>query len=231
MVAEESATYTVRVPTGIRSRQAPARPLTRRARTHHPAVTAGEIDKFAAPAHTVVDALELSTVVYCPPGEAFDFLREFTAYENYSDHIERVRRVGDGDVGTGYEITLSWWRLSYTATPRIVSLDRPNRIDWRIADRIQAEGYWAIEPLDDEAVPPDRDHATRVRLRAEFVQSSLSNGVSGLPPLVGFGSVLGRLTPVAKREVNAVFRRAVADIEGEPRDVDVTYHVKPDALT
>jgi ribosome-associated toxin RatA of RatAB toxin-antitoxin module len=177
-----------------------------------------------------VDALELSTVVYAPPREVYDFLREFTAYEQYSDYVKRVRRSGDGDVGSAYEITVQWWRLSYTVTPRVTDLDPPQRIDWRVVDRVQAEGYWAVEPLPEEDVPDDRDCATRARLRIEFVQSSLSNGVSGLPPLVPFDRILSRVTPVAKREIDAVFRRAVADLEGEERDVEVEYHRKPDVL-
>jgi hypothetical protein len=138
--------------------------------------------------------------------------------------------VGDGGVGSRYEITVSWWKLSYAVTPRVVALDPPSRIDWELTDRVTARGYWAIEPLPERAVPSDREFATRARLRVEFAQSSLSNGVSGLPPLVPFDRILDRVAPVAKREVNAVFRRAVADLEGRERPVEVEYHRKPDAV-
>jgi ribosome-associated toxin RatA of RatAB toxin-antitoxin module len=193
-------------------------------------VAGAETAKRLPPQSNCVDALELSTVVYAPPSDVYDFLREFTAYEQYSDYVQRVRRSGDGGVGSAYEITVQWWRLSYTVTPRVTALDPPHRIDWRVVDRVEAEGYWAVEPLPDDEVPDDRDCATRARLRIEFVQSSLSNGVSGLPPLVPFDRILQRVTPVAKREIDAVFRRAVADLEGDEREVEVEYHRRPDVL-
>ncbi|WP_267643610.1 SRPBCC family protein [Haloarchaeobius amylolyticus] len=175
-----------------------------------------------------MDAIELSTVVYVPKEEAFDFLLDFTNHEKYSEYVSDVTRRGEG-VGAQFDITLQWWKLEYTLSPRVTALDRPARIDWDVPRDVRAQGYWALEDLDPEAdaAQADGGPATRVRLRIEFDRSASRLGRLRLPPMVSFDWVLDRLKPIALREAKVVFERAIADLEGERRDVDLEFHVRP----
>jgi len=59
-----------------------------------------------------VDTVDVSTVVYLPPAEIYDFLVDFPRYADYSRHLEEVHRHnGDGSPGTRYDITFAWWKL------------------------------------------------------------------------------------------------------------------------
>jgi hypothetical protein len=189
-----------------------------------------------------VDAVELSTVVYVPREEAFEFLLDFTNHERYSEYVSDVTRRGDGSVGTRFDITLRWWKLSYTLTPAVTGLDRPDRIEWRIPNDVHARGYWALEPADEEPDPADAAAdggrapangdrpATRVRLRIEFDRRRSRLGRLSLPPMVSTDWVLRRIKPLAAREAQGVFERAVADLEGERRRVDLEFHVRPSTI-
>lgn len=187
-----------------------------------------------------VDAVELSTVVYVPREEAFEFLLDFTNHERYSEYVPDVTRRGDGSVGTRFDITLQWWQLSYTLTPAVTALDRPNRIDWRIPNDVHARGYWALAPADEErddaptasdgGEADDERPATRVRLRIEFDRRRSRLGRLRLPPMVSTDWVLRRIRPLATREARRVFQRAVADLEGERRRVDLEFHVRPSTI-
>ncbi|WP_435362096.1 SRPBCC family protein [Haloarchaeobius sp. DFWS5] len=186
-----------------------------------------------------MDVIELSTVVFVSRERAFDFLLDFTNHEQYSEYVADVTRHGDGDVGTQFDITLQWWKLDYTLSPRVVALDRPNRIDWDVPRDVRAEGFWAVEDAsehdhegqdgcDEDA---NRDGpVSRVRLRIEFDRDASRFGRLRLPPLVSTDWVLKRVKPIAKREAQTVFERAIADLEGEPRRVDLDLHVRPRTL-
>jgi hypothetical protein len=181
-----------------------------------------------------VDALELSTVVYAPREEAFEFLLDFTNHERYSEYVSDVTRRGDGTVGTRFDITLQWWKLSYTLTTAVTDLDRPRRIDWRVPDDVRAHGYWAVEEADAEGstggpsdLASDGGNASRIRLRVEFDRHRSRLRGLRLPPLVSTDRVLRRVKPIAAREARRVLSRAVADLEGERRPVDLEVHVRP----
>lgn len=182
-----------------------------------------------------MDAVELSTVVYVTPEEAFEFLLDFTNHERYSEYVSDVTRRGDGSVGTRFDITLQWWKLSYTLTPAVTGLDRPERIDWRVPDDVHARGFWGIEPVaeadrESDVATADGGPATRIRLRIEFDRRRSRLGGLRLPPMVSTDWVLGRIKPMAAREAQSVFERAVADLEGEPRHVDLEFHVRPSTI-
>ncbi|WP_440989602.1 SRPBCC family protein [Haloarchaeobius baliensis] len=189
-----------------------------------------------------MDAVELSTVVYVPREEAFEFLLDFTNHERYSEYVADVTRRGDGSVGTRFDVTLRWWQLTYTLTPAVTVLDRPDRIDWRIPDDVHARGYWALESVEAQPdgstaaadgggnrVDDDRP-ATRIRLRIEFDRRRSRLGRLRLPPLVSTDWVLRRIKPLAAREAREVFERAVADLEGERRRVDLEFHDRPSTI-
>lgn len=168
-----------------------------------------------------MDAVEVSTVVYAPPAAVFTYIRDFSGTEVYSDHVDAVRQYGDGGPGTDYRITVSWWKLSYTAEQRVTDLVENERIDWRSTDGVRATGSWLLDPLDG-------GEATELRLRIDFDPESMRGGrVSRLLPL---DALVDRIAPVISREAETVVAGMVADIEGERRAVDIEIHRVPDAF-
>lgn len=173
----------------------------------------------------MTDELRVETSLHAPPTAVYALLRHVEGYGRYVEHVDGVTRHGDGGAGTSYEITLSWWRLSYTAWVLVTDLDPPGRIAWRVTDGLDAEGAWTLEPatVDD----PDVDQATNVALTARYDPDSGGDAVS-LPPLVPWSAVLDRLRPVVEREARHVLERVVADLEGEPRAASLSIEVRHD---
>jgi uncharacterized membrane protein len=172
-----------------------------------------------------VDELAVSTVVYLPPEEVYEFLLDFPGYARYSKHLKRVRQRGDGSPGTQYRLEFSWWKLSYTAHSEVTDVDPPARIDWRVLKDIDAHGRWLVEevPLPEDA-PSDAETASRVRLEIAFDRSSADKNAVDIPAFVSFDWVLGKLKPLVRREAERVVERIVADIEGRRRPVEVEIH-------
>ncbi len=167
-----------------------------------------------------VDEIEVSTVVHVPPERLYEFLLDFPGYARYSEYIDEVRRDGDGSPGTRYDLVFSWWKLSYTARSEVVSVDPPGRIDWHLVKDIDAEGHWIIE-ADPEAAPDRVESASRVVLRIAFDPGSASRDAVDLPRLVSLDWVIKKVVPLIRREAERIVERVVADLEGEPREVDL----------
>jgi len=176
-----------------------------------------------------VDEVEVSTVVYAPPSELFEFLLDFPGYARYSEYLEAVRQDGDGTVGTRYDLVFSWWKLSYTARSEVTGVTEPERIDWRIVKDIDAEGYWAVRPAPEKA-PDGVETASEVVLRIEFDPDSASSGAVDIPRLVSLDWVIEKVKPLIWKEATRIVERVVADIEGESRDVDLQIHTGPDSV-
>lgn len=176
-----------------------------------------------------MDEVEVSTVVYLPPAEVYEFLLDFPRYANYSEYLTDVRSDGDGSPGTRYALRFAWWKLSYTAHSEVVEVDPPNRIDWRLVKDIDARGYWRVEQAPDDA-PEGVEMASRVTLRVEFNPDSASSGAVDLPRFVSLSWVIEKVKPKIQSEAERVVERIVADLEGESRDVDLTIHTTPDSV-
>jgi uncharacterized membrane protein len=177
-----------------------------------------------------VDTVDVSTVVYLPPAEIYEFLLDFPRYADYSRHLEEVHRhSGDGSPGTRYDITFAWWKLSYTAVSRVTDVDPPNRIDWRLVRDIDARGSWQIAPEPESAPTPDMP-ATRVRLYVEFSPESASVGGLDLPSFVSIEWLIERVKPKVRAEAERIVERIVADLEEAPREVDLDIHTTPDSV-
>jgi len=177
------------------------------------------------------ERLEVSTDVYVPPGEAYEFLVDFPRYARYSEYLESVTQHGDGRSDTEYDITLSWWRLSYVARSRVTALDPPSRIDWEIVEDLDAAGHWLVEPLevgDTDGVPlDDGETASRVRLVAEVDLGSTDERALDLPRYVSLDRVVERVKPKVMAEAEQVVERIVADLEGRRRDIELRVHETP----
>lgn len=177
-----------------------------------------------------MDTVEVSTVVHLPPEDVYEFLLDFPRYAEYSDHLDEVRRSrGNGEPGTRYDITFSWWKLSYTARSEVTDVDPPARIDWRLVKDIDAQGAWIVDP-EPEAKPDPDTPATRVRLHIKFAPGSADASGLGLPSFVSLDWLVDRVRPKVESEARHIVERIVADLEGEPREVDLTIHAVPDTL-
>ncbi len=176
-----------------------------------------------------MDNVAVSTVVYLPPEEVYEFLVDFPGYARYSKYLESVTQDGDGTPGTRYDLNLSWWKLSYTARSEVTEVDPPTRIDWKLVKDIDADGHWRVEPVHEEA-PPGEDHASRVYLTIRFDPDTADSGALDLPRLVSLDWVIGKVKPLVQEEAERIVERIVADIEGEPRDVDLEIHTTPDSV-
>lgn len=165
-----------------------------------------------------MEEIVVETDVAVPPDEAFAFLRDFPGYVRYSDYLEEVVQHGDGGVGTRYDLTLSWWRLSYTAKTKVTGIDEPNRIEWRVVRAVDARGAWEIEPISPPASPRE---GSRVRLRIRYDSETADPGALNLPRFVSIGWIVDRVKPLIVPEAEAIVERIVADLEGEPRPVDL----------
>lgn len=232
-----------------------------------------------------MDRLAVSTVVYRPPAEVYDFLLQFTRYPRYSRYLKSVDRceadgtatdlaggegavsvpgqvaeaTADGDAGTAtpgvgaapttstdgdaddtpttdagdstaggpeYDLRLAWWKIGCSMRSRVVETVRPERIDWRIVEGVEAAGRWQVSPApavaERECVPA----ASRVRLEAAFDPHSCDGAVS-LPDFLALDRAIAQVKPLLVREIERMVVRAVRDLEGEARDVTISVEEQP----
>ncbi|WP_092699461.1 SRPBCC family protein [Halovenus aranensis] len=170
--------------------------------------------------------LEISTDVYLPPADVYEFLLNFPRYARYSEYLDRVEQYGDGGPGTEYDLVFSWWKLSYTARSEVTDVDEPRRIDWRTVKDIEANGYWRVEPAPDRA-PEGVERASEVFFVVELDTESARGSAISIPSFISFDSVLDRVIPKIQAEGRRVVERVVADLEGQQRDIELRIHETP----
>ena len=173
-----------------------------------------------------MDRILVSTVVYRPPAEIFPYLQSFTTYPRYTEHLEYVRKSGDGGAGTRYDLRLSWWKLRYTARSEVTEVTPPESLEWRLIKDVDAEGEWRVVP-EPESAPADEETASRIYFEAVYDPHSADRDAISLPRFVSMGWVIEKLRPRLLSEAERVVRRLVADIEGTTRDVELTVHETP----
>lgn len=176
-----------------------------------------------------MDEVELSTVIYLPPEDVYEFLIDFPRYANYSEYLTGVRQHGDGSPGTQYDLRVAWWKLTYTARSEVTEVDPPTRIDWKLIKDIDAHGHWRVEEVPEEA-PEGAETASRVWLRVDFDPDSARGDAINLPRFVSFSWVIEKIKPKVVREAERVIRRIVTDLEGEPREVELQIHRTPESV-
>ncbi|MFC4356793.1 SRPBCC family protein [Halobium salinum] len=179
-----------------------------------------------------MDEIVVSTVVYLPPDEVYEFLIDFPRYAKYSKHLTEVTQDGDGTPGTEYGLHLAWWKLTYTARSRVTEVEPPTRIDWRIVKDIDAHGRWRVAELDQlpADAPDDAETGSRVFLEVVFDPHSADEGALDLPRFVSFDWVLKKVKPVVVKEAERVVRRIVRDLEGRDREVHLELREEPDSV-
>ena len=184
----------------------------------------------------------MSTEVYADPEDVYAFLLDFPRYADYSEYLREVRTLeGQGGPGTRYALTFAWWKITYTAHSRVTGVEPPERIDWEITKDIDAGGCWRVTPpeagedadptVDGDTDPADStDNPCEVALEVEFDPGSASSDALDLPTLVSFDWVLKKAIPLIRGEAERVVERAVRDLEGSRRDVDLDVYVDSDRI-
>ncbi|SMO79936.1 SRPBCC family protein [Halorubrum cibi] len=181
-----------------------------------------------------MDELVVRTEVYADPEAVYEFLLDFQGYAHYSEYLREVRTLaGDGGPGTRYALTFAWWKLTYTAHSRVTDVEPPERIDWEITKDIDAGGCWRVTPregADGEESGESDEPTCEVALEVEFDPGSASPDALDLPRLVSFDWVLKKAIPLIRGEAERVIERAVRDLEGSTRDVDLEVYVDSDRI-
>ncbi|GAB7010490.1 SRPBCC family protein [Halorubrum trueperi] len=199
-----------------------------------------------------MDELVVRTEVYADPEDVYDFLLDFSRYARYSEYLRDVRTLeGDGGPGTRYALAFAWWKVTYTAHSRVTGVEPPEWIDWEITKDIDADGCWRVTPKSgegresgesegedesEESGERERERevdsrnlgrppACKVALEVEFDPGSASSDALDLPRLVSFDWVLRKAIPLIRREAERVVERAVRDLEGSTRDVELDVYV------
>ena len=172
----------------------------------------------------MTNVLEAETIIHAPRADVFDAVRDVEGYQRYSEHVSGVARYGDGGPGTEYAVTLSWWRLGYTARFRLTDVDPPERIEWELVKDLDARAAWHLEPV--EVDDPDVEDATRLVVTARYDPDTADHGALSLPRLVPMSAVVARARPFVEREAERVLARVVADLEGEPRRATLTVRTR-----
>jgi uncharacterized membrane protein len=171
-----------------------------------------------------MERLAVETVVYRPVEEVYEFLEDFPGYANYSEYLDRVR-VLDPDPGESarYALRFAWWKLEYTAHSAVTETVENDRIEWEIVGDFDAGGRWLVaeQELPDDA-PDWAETATAVRFEVEYAPGTAHSGLVDLPTLVSLDWVVEKVKPKIESEARTVVERAVADLEGQRRQVDLT---------
>lgn len=176
-----------------------------------------------------MDRIAVSTLVYLPREEVFDFLVDFPRYARYSEHLTDVEQEGDGGPGTRYRLRFAWWRLSYAVRSEVTAIERPERIDWRVVEHLDAEGEWRVRSATPPAdAPADAETASRVVFEARYDAASAAGDALDLPRFVPLDAVVDRVRPALVAEAERVVERVVADLEGDRREVTLTVHDRPE---
>ncbi len=173
-----------------------------------------------------MDRILLSTLAYRSPEEVFPYVQSFTDYPRYTDHLQEVRVHGDGGVGSVYDLRLTWWKLSYTARSKVLSIDAPHSLEWELINNLHAHGEWRVEP-EPESAPDGVETASRIYFEAAYDPYSADKNVLSLPRFVSLDWVINKVKPKLLSEAEAVVKRLVADIEGQARNVELTIHEMP----
>lgn len=161
-----------------------------------------------------MDTIEIRATVDRSPATVFERLRDFTRYADYSRYLRSVAVDGDGGEGTDYRLRFGWWKVTYDAYTRVTGVDAPNRLDWRVTRDIDANGQWLVDPVDEGT-------ASAVTLVVSYDPASVSGRIVDVPRLVSLDWVVEKAVGLIEDEGRRVVRRVVADLEGEPRDVEL----------
>lgn len=172
-----------------------------------------------------MERLTVETVVYQPANVVYEFLLDFPGYANYSKYLDAVKEIeADADEQARYGLRFAWWKLTYTTRSAVTETIPNERIEWTIIGKFDAGGRWVLE--EHETVPEDApewaETATTVRFEVSWNPRSVDDSTIDLPRFVSLDWVIKKAKPLVDKEAERIVRRAVADLEGRTRPVDLT---------
>lgn len=178
-----------------------------------------------------MERLAVETVVYRPVEEVYAFLSEFPGYANYSEYLDRVDALDpEADECARYALRFSWWKLEYTAHSAVTETVENERIEWALLGDFDAGGRWLVAERDLPDDAPDwAGTATAARFEVAYAPETAHSGLVDLPRLVSLDWVVEKVKPLIETEAETVVERAVADLEGRQRSVELTVETGADA--
>jgi len=108
----------------------------------------------------------------------------------------------------------------------VTDISAPESIAWELVNNLDARGEWRVES-EPESAPTDVETASRIYFEAVYDPHSADENAISLPRLVSLDWVVRKVEPKLLAEAETVVERLVADIEGRPRDVELTVHEMP----
>lgn len=176
-----------------------------------------------------MERLAVTTVVYRPAADVYEFLSDFPRYARYSKYLESVGRMGEGPDGPRYALQFRWWLLTYTARSEVTAEEPPERIEFRLLGDFDASGRWEVTELDDlpPDAPVDASEGCEVAFVVEFAPETAHRGMLDLPALISLETVIDKARPLVEAEAKRVVERAVADLEGRERSVSLEVESGP----
>jgi Polyketide cyclase / dehydrase and lipid transport. len=160
-----------------------------------------------------VQQLRVQTQVAAPIETVYETLLEFTRYARYAEHLERVEVLSEPPQAA-YRMHFAWWVLRYDLDSTVTETDAPTRIGWMITRGLDAEGAWSLAAVDAAT--------TAVEFDAVYDPHSADVGGLSLPAFVSTGWLIEKIKPALVEEAEGIVAAMVADIEGQPRPVDLT---------
>lgn len=173
-----------------------------------------------------MNELEARTLVYRPPPAVFEVLADVPGYARYSPYLRSVSTDGDGGSGTEYGFRFGWRGVGYTVRTRVTEFVPPHRIGFTVTEGRSASGAWVIEQPPDR--PSDGQPASLVRFCVRYEPDPTAVGRVRLPRFLSLDRVIDSVAPLAEREAERVVERAVEDLEGTRRAVDLDVHLRSD---
>lgn len=170
-----------------------------------------------------MERLVVDTVVYRSAEEVYEFLLDFPGYANYSKYLESVEALEAGE-NTRYALHFAWWKLHYTARSEVTETVPSERIEWHVLGKFDAGGRWLVSELDSvpDDAPDDVDVACEVSFEVEWDGDTVHAGMVDLPRFVSIDWVVEKAKPLVEKEAHRVVERAVADLEGSRRPVEIS---------
>ncbi|MFP4174940.1 MAG: SRPBCC family protein [Halobacteriales archaeon] len=148
---------------------------------------------------------------YSDIGDVYDFFMDFENYVKYSEYVDDIRVVEDGD-HPEWEMDFRWWIIRYTTRSKLLDYEENDYIEWQVTKDVDIRGRWEFDEVGDSK--------TQVSLELLYDPAGASkvNPISFLPT----ARLIQIARPVVDRHVSKVLRRVAEEVEGEPREVDYT---------
>lgn len=156
-----------------------------------------------------MERIAIETTVQASPEEAYEFLRAFPDFVEYTRHLAAVRPLSNGDEPSRYEVTGRYRGFRHTVRSKVTAEDRPTAFEWELEGRVRASGRWECTPRDDGS--------TTVRTVISYDLASVGAVGRGLVPLLSISGLRDRINQAVEAEVNRVLQAMVDGLDAGSR--------------